>query len=179
MLKFTITNTISPALNRFERDLEIAAIKAVKDTRDIVTKLATTKFMRDFRPGELVPAVNRTGGIVLRRNETTILRRVTGRLAQSLIGASGGLQPAFVRASGNETIDELSVFPDRVSLTFGSRTPYAAIHEFGGVINTRNATINMPARSYFRPAIAEVKQSGVAGRLFDQCISELARSVGL
>lgn len=46
--------------------------------------------------------------------------------------------------------------------TTGTPVPYATIHEFGGIINNKNAwgkgihaTIHIPARPYMRPAVDE------------------------
>lgn len=57
---------------------------------------------------------------------------------------------------------------------FGSKVPYAAIHEYGGVINhpgTKNGfgkgipipphTINMPARPYLAPALKAFEEDGL------------------
>jgi hypothetical protein len=95
------------------------------------------------------------------------LRRITGRLSRSVIGA------------GNEGLFEVDISPDAVRVSIGSKVPYAAAHEFGfnGSVNvpshTRRITqafgrditprsvqvrsfvraMNIPARPYLEPAI--------------------------
>lgn len=90
-----------------------------------------------------------------------VLHRVTGTLAKS--------------------ITSQVVTNDRA--TVGTNVAYAAIHEFGGIIRPKTASalkfkvkdvwvitgqVTMPERSYLRPAIRNVFESGQAQRLFDQ-----------
>jgi len=118
------------------------------------------------------------------------LRRISGRLSRSLIGAVGN--------SGNESIYEVSITPDSVNVQMGSATPYAAVHEFGfsGSVNvpahTRKITqafgrditprsvnvrshirlANIPARPYLSPAIESQTEW-----LADWLANEMAKSV--
>lgn len=55
---------------------------------------------------------------------------------------------------------------------FGSTVPYAAIHEYGGIINHPGGwTINMPARPYLQPAVEDKRDEIIT--LFDQAIAKL------
>jgi phage gpG-like protein len=66
---------------------------------------------------------------------------------------TGNLMNAInvTEGSKSETYAEVNIGPGSVV--------YAAIHEFGGVIVTENATIHIPARPYMRPAIDENSDS--------------------
>lgn len=96
------------------------------------------------------------------------LRRVSGRLARSIVGASG--------SDGNESVFELTLSSDRAEIEIGTTTPYAGVHEFGfnGAVNVRahsrrvaGGSVNvgafvrnmrMPARPYLAPAIESQRE---------------------
>jgi phage gpG-like protein len=83
----------------------------------------------------------------------------TGALTQSFIpGRPGSLAKVERTAEGNRS-------------RLGTTIRYAAIHEFGGEIPSRN--IEMDARPYFRPAIAKLNSEGRA--LFERRINEIFR----
>lgn len=175
MIQFTIKNELSPALRQYSAELEHTVTLTVKELRDIVTFVATNEFMREPRPDEVVDPASRTLNAPLVRrfkfnNDTSVLRRLTGRLTQSLLGNRGGLQPFFIAIAGNETIEVIEASSQQVTLTFGSKTPYAYRHEYG---------VGVPKRPYLAPAIERVKSSGIVGRLFDQRLNELARRLDL
>lgn len=65
-----------------------------------------------------------------------------------------------------ESIREIRVTPNGFTGLIGSKTPYAAIHEFGG--NTGRATI--PSRPYLRPAIKASQEQTIA--IFRSTIEE-------
>jgi len=55
-----------------------------------------------------------------------------------------------------QNILEIESTREGMQLRYGSKIPYAAIHEFGGTAG-RNGSAVIPARPYFYPAIAEWK----------------------
>lgn len=91
------------------------------------------------------------------------LRRITGRLSRSILGATS--------TAGNESVFSIDIEGERVVVEIGSQTPYAAVHEFGfsgnvtvpahtrriatGTANVRSfvRSMNVPARPYLLPAI--------------------------
>lgn len=88
----------------------------------LVGGTATTKNMRFGGTGASARNENRGPGT---------LRRRTGRLAWSLTGArSAQVSPGALRAAP-EGIFDLSPTTTGVRLRFGSKVPYAAIHEYG------------------------------------------------
>lgn len=126
-------------------------------TKFLLAADATSKFMREGK-GE--------GGT---RNTTDTLRIITGRLARSLVDAEQS------GAGSREGIFEI----EDNKMRFGSRTPYAAVHEdgfsgnvivpahtrtirqaFGRQIEPRQVQVrehsrfmNIPARPYLKPAL--------------------------
>lgn len=98
-------------------DFEGAARRILQQAAQLIGGRATTKYMR-------------TGGTnVSMRNDRAgpgSLRRQTGRLARSLIGARAS------QLGGTEGVFDLSPTNNGVRLTYGSKVPYAAIHEYGG-----------------------------------------------
>lgn len=181
MLQLNVENKVSPALRAYSVHLERVVIETLDDLRAIIANRAVTQYMREFRTDEVTtPASRRLNAPLIRRfkftNDTGTLRRLTGRLTHSLIGNEGGLTPAFEASSGNETLLQFSVEDGQVTMTFGSKTPYAAIHEYGGV--TRNGGF-IRARPYLNPAVRDIDGSGIVGRLFDQRLHELASSLNL
>lgn len=80
------------------------------------------------------------------RNLTDKLYVNTGRLRRAL----------YAQGPGN--IFRTSISERGLELEYGvnlREVPYARIHEFGGVIRTRRARIQMPARPYLRPSVEE------------------------
>ena len=124
----------------------------------LIGAIATSKYMR------ATPISRRS------RLDMGPLRIQTTRLARSLTGAE------FFGA-GREAISEIEVRGNKLVLTKGSRTPYAAVHEYGHrgpamipqhnrKAHTRNGVqvrehsvrahlrfMNIPARPYLRPAL--------------------------
>ena len=58
---------------------------------------------------------------------------------------------------GNEAIRNVVSTGKDVVATMGSKVPYAAIHEFGGMAG-RNRSVAIPARPYLRPALKDSEQ---------------------
>lgn len=73
-----------------------------------------------------------------------------GRLSRSLIGERSNV-------AGDEQIMEYAETDDTITLTYGTRVPYARLHEFGGrsILPWTNPPreVTIPARSYFEPAV--------------------------
>lgn len=78
------------------------------------------------------------------------LRIVSGRLARSL-ATRGTTQDTGGQPEG---IMEITVSGSTVTLTKGSKVPYAAIHEYGGTAG-RLRRARIPARPYLRPALTD------------------------
>lgn len=176
MLQIKINNEVSDALRAFGNQFDQVVVETLDDLRGIIAHRAVTQYMREFRPDEVTNPASRTlNAPLIRRfkfhNDTNTLRRLTGRLTHSIIGNEGGLTPAFMASSGDESIRIVNIESGKVTLTFGSKTPYAAIHEYGGT--TRFGGSVRP-RPYLRPAVKDIGDSGVVGRLFDQRFHELA-----
>ena len=80
---------------------------------------------------------------------------------------TGNLVRSFTKGqAGNITRDSAR------NVEIGTSVVYAAIHEFGGVINTRYATITMPARPYLAPAIAKFEEQALPA-LIEQVLQPL------
>ena len=71
-----------------------------------------------------------------------------GRLSRSLFGERSNV-------AGIERIFEWSETADEIKLTYGTKVPYATLHEYGGVsrLPWNNRVVNIPARPYFTPAV--------------------------
>lgn len=103
-------------------DFEGAARRALQDAAAIIGGTATTKYMR-------------TGGVDLGPNRQTgpgSLRRGQGRLARSLTGARSAQPTEGAVRAAPEGVFDLSPTRNGVQLTYGSRVPYAGLHEYGG-----------------------------------------------
>jgi len=105
----------------------------------------------------------------------------TTELARSLTEGFG-----FSRdAQGTRwSVRRINFAGDSVMGTYGSRLPYAAIHEFGGVIDHPNlfgrgihARIHIPARPYLRPALQDTEPK-IHG-IFAAAMRKLVKEVGL
>lgn len=172
MLKITVDNKISPALSRFGDKLEEALSRAANESVDIVIKKSVTRFMRDAR-GEPARRSPLDGGP---------LRIVSGRLSRSLTGLlKRGSKTFFgnqeaVSTGGAESVYRLVSRRGYVNVAFGSNTPYAAIHEFGGQAG-RGLFVTIPGRPFLGPSMTEERTSII--NRFDAAIEGLAREVGL
>ena len=98
------------------------------------------------------------GGPGIPVNPTKLTAR-SSRLIRSLSPQGGAFH-----AGQREQVRTIEVKGGKIMGFFGSSVPYAAIHEFGGVIHHTNlfgrginATIHMPARPYLHPAFEKVK----------------------
>lgn len=78
------------------------------------------------------------------------LRILSARLARSLTNSEGG--------AGREGIRQIVVKGLELMAHFGSRVPYARIHELGGAFSILSSrrTLIIPARSYLRPTARRV-----------------------
>lgn len=159
MLRLTVTNKLSPALRKFGSQLNDRVISAAGTAVQLVIARSITDFMRDAR-GEPKRRSPLDGGP---------LRIVSGRLARSLTGARTG-------TSEPESIYRVASGAGSVNVTFGSATPYAAIHEFGGMAG-RGHFATIPGRPYLGPAL--LAEEGEVINLFDVELQKLANEVGL
>lgn len=160
MLKVVVENNITPALDKYADRLVSVISEGLGDASRLVIGRAIGDYMRDIVPGE-----------PKRRSpdDAGPLRIVTGRLARGLTGArKGGQNP--------ESIYRFETSPGEYRLTFGTRVPYAAIHEFGGMAG-RGHKVHIPGRPYLGPALQDETPTIV--NLFDQKLQQLATEVGL
>lgn len=91
-------------------------------TKVLIAADATSKYMREGIGQEGTP------------NPTDTLRIVSGRLARSLVNASES------RTGTREGVSDISLNPARME--YGSRVPYAAVHEYGFT-----GTVEVPAHT--------------------------------
>lgn len=157
----------------FAEQMPVIAAESLDEIKGIVVHRAVTEYMREPRPDELSnPASSSLNsplvGRFVSQNDTQVLRRLTGRLTHSLVGPSGGLTPFFNAASGDEHIHELTFATGEANLRFGSRTPYALVHEKGP-----------HARPYMAPAFSDIRNSGDVVNVFSRRITESAERLGL
>ena len=92
-----------------------------------------------------------------RRKKNT--KQGTGTL-RSFAG-SNGLERSFQIGNSNNIYK-----PKGSKTTYGSNVIYSAIHEFGGKAG-RNLSATIPARPYFRPAIAEWESEFMVSFMID------------
>lgn len=114
------------------------------------------------------------------RGGAPIPKKLTARSTRLIrsLSPQGGARPGGVGAS--EQYREVHVVGEKIVGLFGSEVEYAGIHEFGGVINAKNAkylrfktfdgswhsvkSVTIPARPYLKPA-AEKEQPRIAEML--------------
>jgi len=162
-----------------DADMQAAAQRGLTKGSRLLAGAATNRFMR-------------RGGTNTGRNTQTgpgSLRRATGRLARSLIGARQD-------RGSEEGIFDLTPTRGGTRLTFGSEVPYAAIHEHGGTqqvtakqrrffwakaIETEkdkwkamalSDTLEFPERPYLRPAL-EATIGDIVGIVEDEAVKEI------
>lgn len=108
------------------------------------------------------------------RGGAPILGKLTARTTRLIrsISPQGGARPGGIGSS--EQIREIREFGNRFIGRFGSRVPYAAIHEFGGTIRAKNKKylrfrtfdgswhtskkVTIPARPFITPAARDEEQ---------------------
>ena len=159
MLRLTVTNKLSPALEKFRTRLQDRIVTAAGTAVQLIIARSVTDYMRDAK------------GEPLRRSllDKGPLRIVTGRLVRSLTGARTGTnQP--------ESIYRVATSSGDVNVTFGSSVPYAAIHEFGGQAG-RGLAVTIPGRPYLGPTL--LAEEGEVINLFDLELQRLANEVDL
>ncbi|NLI41974.1 MAG: hypothetical protein GX421_12505 [Caldisericales bacterium] len=145
-------SSVQEHIRQFSREIHKALPQAISLAFDIIGQRSQASYWR------------LRGGAPIREKLTA---RST-RLIRS-VSPQGGARPGGVGAS--EQIREIQEFGNRFVGRFGSRVPYAAIHEFGGEIKPvskkylRFRTFDgswhsvkkviMPARPFLRPAAAD------------------------
>lgn len=160
MIEINVTGGPEKGFDLFVRLLPGVLTQALADASRRVTGTAISQYMRDAgrEPKRRRP------------DDNGPLRIVTGRLARSLTGA---------RKAGNasEAIYEIDTDPTGgVRLTFGSRVPYARIHEFGGFAGREQQTY-IPGRPYLNPALQDEEQQIrlIFGERIDDLIKQVER----
>lgn len=157
-ISLEVTNELSEAFDKYRSRIHTALGRGLGDATKVVVGTSVRDFMRNAK-GE---RRNRDP------NDNGPLRILTGRLVRSLTGARTG-------SKGPESIYRLTISTGGVTLTFGSKTPYARIHEKGGFAGVgRSARI--PGRPFLGPALLKEEAKVVA--LLDKELRGLAREVG-
>jgi len=154
-----VEDGLSKAFEKYRGRLHTALAKGLGVATKVVVATAVGQFMRNAK-GEPRRRSPGDGGP---------LRILKGRLARSLTGARTG-------SKGPESIYKLSFSAGGVRVTFGSKTPYARIHEKGGTAGP-GRSVRIPGRPYLGPALAK-EEAKVAGLLGKELIA-LANEVGL
>jgi len=164
LIRVEVHNDIPEALGAFSTGLQAAMVDSVNEMRDRIASHAVVLYMRD------ASGARSPDGRFLPRSpgDSGPLRILSGRLGTSILGTlvQGGVSP--------DTIYELTPSPTEVRLKWGSRTPYANIHERGGVAG-RGAVI--PPRPYIGPATDDLRPEFPV--ILDTRIQALATEVGL
>jgi hypothetical protein len=148
---------LSDNLGKFFAGIPAALTRAMADASRRVSGTAISRYMRDAK-GE--PKRRR-------KDDNGPLRIVSGRLVRSLTGARK-------QGAASEAIYEIQTLPEGgVKLTFGSRVPYARIHEFGGFAG-RGKSVYIPGRPYLVPALLEedAQIRAIVGREIDTLLRE-------
>ncbi len=110
-------------LNRFSKSIKQALIESAEEAFDLIGTISQGKYW--ITPGgEGVPTD--AGRLTVR----------TGRLIRSLSPQGG----SFFRDTQREQVREIQVRGKKVIGIFGTRVPYAAIHEFGGTLPAMTIT---------------------------------------
>ena len=121
------------SLQALAQSLEKRVLRPALDYATVIIGgLATTKFMREGKDE------------IGKRNTTTKLRRITGRLSRSLTGAHE-IRVGFQ----DEAISEITVTDGKAILRKGSKVPYASMHETG---------MTMQVRAHSRQVTAKVQR---------------------
>lgn len=116
----------------------------------------------------MIKAGNKAKGTKNPSSGTGTLRIITGNLYKSF-------SPKNI-ASGN--VYEVKREGDTYVFNYGSKVPYAAIHEFGGIAGNG---ARIPARPYLRPAIEQWKKdnlSDVKSEMKQELIKEIKLWLG-
>jgi len=155
-----------------DTDFRAVAREVLGDAAARIGGTATTKFMRS-KAG--------TGGGPNNQTGPGSLRQQTSRLARSLRGNRSAQGSAGSIRAAPEGVFDLSPTAQGVKLTYGSKVPYAAVHEYGfsGTVqvsqHTRRQThafgreiapqtvtvrahsrqMNIPERPYLLPALRD------------------------
>jgi hypothetical protein len=155
-----------------DADLTSAARKVLRQAAVKIGASATTKFMRTGGTG--VSLGNPQSG-------AGTLRRQSGTLARSLIGARSAGAASALRG-GPDSVFDLSPTSKGIQLTYGSRVDYAAVHEYGFsgpvqvgahrrtmttgfgpesaypmdvTVRAHTRQMDIPARPYLQPALVD------------------------
>jgi len=128
----------SARLGRFEEALGEEAPKLLSKSQTAVSRRSVQTYMQRDEIDPRDPS------------DTGPIRIQTSRLARSLTGAREG-------SSGRqEGISRIKSDGATVTLTMGTRVPYAATHEYGDTRTTSTGeTATFPARPYLRPALED------------------------
>jgi len=172
---------VAGSIDRFSERLKEAILETAGEAMDLIGTIAQAKYM--IAPGG--------PGAPVHSSKLTVR---SGRLIRSLSPQGG----AFTAAGEREQIREVQTRGGKVVGIFGTRVPYAAIHEYGGTIPAmtiyprkakalhfftkegkevfaKYANVparTMPARPYLGPAAKEAEPKIVA--ILDGKIARIA-----
>ena len=111
------------------------------ESMDYVGQIAELKYMKVRKVVD--KAIGKVEG---RKSTAEKLGIVSSDLVRSLQNKEG--------SRGNEAIRNVSFIGKNIVAEMGSKTPYAAIHEFGGKAG-RGGASTIPARPYLNPALKD------------------------
>lgn len=132
----------SARLRRFQEQLDQVAPSMLTDTQRVVSLRSAQTYMQRDKIGPRRP------------DDTGPLRIQTSRLVRSLTGAREGSQ------GRQEGISRLKSDGAKITITIGSRVPYAATHEYG------DPGRNIPKRPYLgRRLTTRRRPSGRSSRM--------------
>lgn len=165
---------LSDDVQAFKQRLKQASRKFLREAATVIGGRATTRHMRNLLSSESPHSNPQTGPGTLRRQQ--------GRLARSLPGARSAQTTDSSMRGAPGSIFDITVTPNGAVLTYGSKVPYAAIHEHGGSIPVtdrmrgffwakhaatgavrwkrlaiaaeQNQAFHIPARPYLEPALS-------------------------
>ena len=149
-------NQLKSSFQNFEKITKRALAQATGEAMRQVALTAASDFMQtakldDYETGKT------TGG-----SRDDILNIRTGRLERSLVDNWVFNYDGKSQGGQKEAIRQMSITPTQIKGKIGSSVPYAAIHEYGGIIHHTDlygkgihAMIVMPQRPYLRPALSK------------------------
>ena len=136
------------SFNKFGRMMPEEMREGLLEWMNLIGLTSVAKYMQ-YR--KVVDAA--TGRVEGRRSPSDKLGIVTSRLSRSILNQTSSF--------GNEAIRRAVVTGDDVYGEIGSKTPYAAIHEYGGRAGKGGAS-HIPARAYLNPAVDDTQTAGFA-----------------
>jgi phage gpG-like protein len=99
----------------------------------------------------------------------------------SYMGGSGQLQIRSGRLArslmmgDSENIFEIKENGDEIIINFGTKVPYGAVHEYGGMAG-RNRSSNIPARPYLNPGFERFNEK-VLPKIIDKAVEKIIKEL--